>query len=98
MKSSPQDSAVIRDESLERKFLEKLVAVGEKIVKKNFTNPMVLPSIQIASLDFLGSIIAANAKMLPDQSARLNYVEHVRDLANCMCDQLKSQIRSVDLH
>jgi hypothetical protein len=101
MKSLPQ-----RDNLLEKKFLEKLTSICDRMVRKNFKNPSVLCALQVASLDFLGSVVMANSKILSDQSGtkeastslKLDYIEHVRALADAMFDEIKKQVRSVELH
>ncbi len=100
------ESLDARDNLLERKLLEKLTTTCEKIVKKNYHNPSVLGSVQIAALDFLGSVVMANSKVLVDKdtladaplSLKLDYVEHVRGLANAILDEVKKHIKSIELH
>jgi len=106
MKSLPEDATAKRDDLLERKFLEKLTSVCDKMVRKNFKNPFVLSALQVASLDFLGSVVMANIKVLVDTvagqeastSLKLDYIEHVRALSESMFEVIKKQVRSVDLH
>lgn len=91
---------------LETNFLTKLTSMSDKMVRKNCKNPHVLSALQVAALNFLGSVMMANIKVLThkiDQTeatpdVKLDYVEHVRELCNHMLDQIKASIKSVELH
>lgn len=91
---------------LEKNFLNRLTKMSDTMVRKNFKNPHVLSALQVAALDFLGSVMMANIKVLThkiDQTEatldiKLDYVEHIRELANHMFDQIKTSIKSVELH
>lgn len=94
-----------RDKVLEKKFLEKLILTIDKMARKNFKNPCVFTCIQVAAIDFLGSVIMANSKSLVEKvsgkeappAIQLDYVANVKELTDTMFDEVKKQIRSVDL-
>lgn len=79
-------------------ILDKLTEISEKFVRKNKVKHHILSALQIASLDFLGSVIIANSKMMSDKSKQLDYVELVKTNTNLMFEQIKIMIKSIELH
>lgn len=79
-------------------ILDKLTEMSDKFVRKHKVEPHILSALQIASINFLGSVIMANTRMIPDKSQQLDYVELVKTDTNIMLEQAKVMIKSVDLH
>ncbi len=83
---------------LSESILDILVKASEKFVKKNSTEPHVLSALQVASINFLGSVITANSRALKDKCNQLDFVEYIKTDVNYVFDQIKILIKTVDLH
>jgi hypothetical protein len=83
---------------LSESILEILVRESDKFVRKQNTSLEVLNALQAATLNFLGSVVMANAKICKDKSIQLDYVESVKDEVLSVFEQIKTAIKSVDLH
>jgi hypothetical protein len=83
---------------LSNSVLEILVKASDKFVKKNHTDPHVLSALQIATHNFLGSVIMANARILDDKSQQLDFIDRVECDVHSVLEQVRAMIKSVDLH
>lgn len=79
-------------------ILEILVKTSDKFVRKNHTELHVLSALQIASGNFLGSVVMANARMLTDKSHKLDFLDTVKADIDNIFEQMRAMMKSVDLH
>ena len=84
--------------NLAESILDILVKESDKFVRKNRVNTYVLSALQIASINFLGSVVIANARTISDKSHQLDFIEDVKEDVNNVFEQIKINIKSVDLH
>lgn len=79
-------------------LLCKLTELSEKFVRNSTKNDFILGALQIASINFVGSVIMANVKMISDKSKQLDYLDVVKTDMNQVFEQIRTDIKSINLH
>ncbi len=99
-KKIPSEQQQKKHADLSDLFLDKLTDFTSEMVNKNYGQGkgMCISAIQIAAINFLGSVTMANLGTISNLSQQLDFINTVKEDVMAVCEQMKLKLKTVDLH